>query len=94
MVCFRRKVHGVNQLRVIGGVCDCWIKAGMQFYDARNNDITNTTIGFTNPITSNSIDGNNHNYDDNNGNENKNKQKSLDIRRIQYQKYKSLKQQK
>jgi UDP-N-acetyl-D-mannosaminuronic acid dehydrogenase len=27
------KVHGVNQLRVIGGVCDCCIKAGMQFYD-------------------------------------------------------------
>ena len=73
------KVHGVNQLRVIGGVCDCCIKVGMQFYNARNNDITNTTIGITNPITSNSIDGNNHNYDDNNGNENKNKQKSLDI---------------
>ncbi|MGB6672191.1 MAG: NAD(P)-binding domain-containing protein [Candidatus Nitrosopolaris sp.] len=73
------KVHGVNQLRVIGGVCDCCIKAGMQFYDARNNDITNTSIGITNPITSNSIDGNNHNYDDNNDNENKNKQKSLDI---------------
>ena len=71
------KVHGVNQLRVIGGVCDCCIKAGMQFYDARNNDITNTTIGITNPITSNSIDGNNHNYDDNNDNENKNKQKRL-----------------
>ena len=24
--------HGVNQLRVIGGVCDCCLKAGMQFY--------------------------------------------------------------
>jgi UDP-N-acetyl-D-mannosaminuronic acid dehydrogenase len=45
----------------------------------RNNDITNATIGITNPITSNSIDGNNHNYDDNNGNENKNKQKNLGI---------------
>ena len=42
------KVHGVNQLRVIGGVCDCCIKAGMQFYDARNNDTTNTSIGITN----------------------------------------------
>src|SRR3989442_7709067 len=31
------KVHGVNQLRVIGGVCDCCIKAGMQFYDGVNN---------------------------------------------------------
>jgi UDP-N-acetyl-D-mannosaminuronic acid dehydrogenase len=25
-------VHGVNQLRVIGGVCDCCLRAGMQFY--------------------------------------------------------------
>jgi UDP-N-acetyl-D-mannosaminuronic acid dehydrogenase len=24
--------HGVNQLRVIGGVCDCCLKAGTQFY--------------------------------------------------------------
>ncbi len=31
------KVHGVNQLRVIGGVCDCCIDAGMQFYDGFNN---------------------------------------------------------
>ena len=27
------KVQGVNQLRVIGGVCDCCLKAGIQFYD-------------------------------------------------------------
>jgi UDP-N-acetyl-D-mannosaminuronic acid dehydrogenase len=80
------KEHGVNQLRVIGGVCDCCLKAGMQFYDVRNNDITNTTTtnsctnpAVTDPITSNNIDGNNHNYDDNNGNENKNKQKNLGI---------------
>ncbi len=26
------KEHGVNQLRVIGGVCNCCLKAGMQFY--------------------------------------------------------------
>jgi len=25
--------HGVNQLRVIGGVCDCCLKIGMQFYN-------------------------------------------------------------
>src|SRR3989441_10273718 len=24
--------HGVNQLRVIGGVCECCLKSGMQFY--------------------------------------------------------------
>src|SRR2546426_4997202 len=73
--------HGVNQLRVIGGVCDCCLKTGMQFYDVRNNDATNTTntTAITNPITSNSIDGNNNNYDDNSCNEDKNKQKSLGI---------------
>ena len=73
------KEHGVNQLRVIGGVCDCCLKGGMQFYDVRNNDITNTTTANTNPITSNSINGNNNNYDANNGNENKDTQKSLSI---------------
>ncbi len=26
------KEHGVNQQRIIGGVCDCCLKAGMQFY--------------------------------------------------------------
>jgi UDP-N-acetyl-D-mannosaminuronic acid dehydrogenase len=26
------KEHGVNQLRVIGGVCECCLEAGMQFY--------------------------------------------------------------
>ncbi len=26
-------IHGVNQLRVIGGVCDCCLKAGLAFYD-------------------------------------------------------------
>jgi UDP-N-acetyl-D-mannosaminuronate dehydrogenase len=30
------KEHGVNQLRVIGGVCDCCLNAGMQFYDAKH----------------------------------------------------------
>jgi UDP-N-acetyl-D-mannosaminuronic acid dehydrogenase len=30
------KVHGINQLRVLGGVCDCCLKAGMQFYDGRD----------------------------------------------------------
>jgi UDP-N-acetyl-D-mannosaminuronic acid dehydrogenase len=27
------KQHGVNQLRVIGGVCDCCLKAAMRFYN-------------------------------------------------------------
>jgi len=33
------KEHGVNQLRVIGGVCECCLKEGMQFY---SGSITNT----------------------------------------------------
>jgi UDP-N-acetyl-D-mannosaminuronic acid dehydrogenase len=31
--------HGVNQLRVIGGVCDCCLKVGMQFYGGIENEI-------------------------------------------------------
>jgi len=27
------KEHGVNQLRVLGGVCDCCLRVAMQFYD-------------------------------------------------------------
>src|ERR687892_1929 len=30
------KEHGVNQLRVIGGVCDCCLKVAMHFYDGRS----------------------------------------------------------
>jgi UDP-N-acetyl-D-mannosaminuronic acid dehydrogenase len=76
------KEHGVNQLRVIGGVCDCCLKAGMKVYDVRNNDITNTTTtttANTNPVTSNSINGDNNYYDANKGNENKDTPKSLSI---------------
>ena len=29
------KEHGVNQLRIIGGVCDCCLKRGMQFYGTK-----------------------------------------------------------
>jgi UDP-N-acetyl-D-mannosaminuronic acid dehydrogenase len=37
MVCIRRKrLTGVNQLRVIGGVYDCCLRAGMQFYKCIN----------------------------------------------------------
>jgi len=33
--------HGVNQLRVIGGVCDCCLKAAMQFYGYQVDSIGN-----------------------------------------------------
>ena len=31
------KEHGVNQLRVIGGVCNCCLQAGMRFYGVVDN---------------------------------------------------------
>ena len=33
------KEHGVNQLRVIGGVCDCCLRVGLQFYGSYNDGI-------------------------------------------------------
>jgi UDP-N-acetyl-D-mannosaminuronate dehydrogenase len=37
------KEHGVNQLRVIGGVCDCCLRLAMQFYDRADISTTSTT---------------------------------------------------
>lgn len=36
------KEHGVNQLRVVGGVCDCCLNAAIQFYSGVTGDTTNT----------------------------------------------------
>jgi UDP-N-acetyl-D-mannosaminuronic acid dehydrogenase len=38
------KEHGVNQLRVMGGVCECCIKAGMQFYGSSKDQTYSTPI--------------------------------------------------
>jgi UDP-N-acetyl-D-mannosaminuronic acid dehydrogenase len=38
------KEHGVNQLRVIGGVSNCCLRAGMQFYSGDNNNKNNTRV--------------------------------------------------
>jgi UDP-N-acetyl-D-mannosaminuronic acid dehydrogenase len=44
------KEHGVNQLRVVGGVCDCCLRVAMQFYDgagmsvSANSSTTSTTL--------------------------------------------------
>jgi UDP-N-acetyl-D-mannosaminuronic acid dehydrogenase len=35
--------HGVNQVRVIGGVCDCCLKIAMYFYDGRSENMNNST---------------------------------------------------
>ncbi len=44
------KEHGVNQLRVIGGVHDCCLQEGMQFYNRQSIQQTSTnttTIAYT-----------------------------------------------
>src|SRR6266498_6138518 len=43
-------VHGVNQIRVIGGVSDCCLKIALQFYDGGND-----VLEVTDNITSNKI---------------------------------------
>ncbi|MGB5090449.1 MAG: NAD(P)-binding domain-containing protein [Nitrososphaeraceae archaeon] len=43
-------VHGVNQIRVIGGVSDCCLKIALQFYDSGNE-----VLEQTDNITSNKI---------------------------------------
>jgi len=56
--------HGVNQLRVVGGVCDCCLRAALEFYSDRNTDtaITKTSTAITNAsISELSNDGNNNN---------------------------------
>ena len=48
--------HGVNQVRVIGGVCDCCLKVAMYFYDGKSENMnsssttssTSTTTSITN----------------------------------------------
>jgi UDP-N-acetyl-D-mannosaminuronic acid dehydrogenase len=36
------EIHGVNQLRVVGGVSDCCLRLALRFYDGRNNNLNNT----------------------------------------------------
>jgi UDP-N-acetyl-D-mannosaminuronic acid dehydrogenase len=43
--------HGVNQVRVIGGVCDCCLKIAMYFYDGRSGNMNNSS-SFTTTTTS------------------------------------------
>jgi UDP-N-acetyl-D-mannosaminuronic acid dehydrogenase len=45
--------HGVNQVRVIGGVCDCCLKIAMYFYDGRSGNMNNSS-SFTTTTTTTS----------------------------------------
>ena len=61
--------HGVNQVRVIGGVCDCCLKVAMYFYDGRSENMNNSSSSST--ITTNTNNDNNE--------KSKSKSKSLGI---------------
>src|ERR671912_1556594 len=39
--------HGVNQVRVIGGVCDCCLKIAMYFYDGRSENMNNSSYSYS-----------------------------------------------
>jgi UDP-N-acetyl-D-mannosaminuronic acid dehydrogenase len=66
------KVHGVNQLRVIGGVCDCCINAGMQFYDGGASHSLNSYSSFSSlaSLSSSSSSAPQHHRNNNNYNNN------------------------
>jgi UDP-N-acetyl-D-mannosaminuronic acid dehydrogenase len=50
------KEHGVNQLRVVGGVCDCCLKAAVQFYGQIN--VNNNIYNIYNNYNNNGINNN------------------------------------
>jgi UDP-N-acetyl-D-mannosaminuronate dehydrogenase len=75
------KEHGVNQLRVVGGVHDCCLEAAIQFYNgegAVGNSISSSNGGSSSSSSSNVAancsvdeyvkDNNNHNNNNNNNN--------------------------
>ena len=51
-------VHGVNQVRVIGGVSDCCLKVALQFYDSGNE-----ALEFNDIIANNNNNNNNNNHE-------------------------------
>ena len=63
------KEHGVNQLRVVGGVCDCCLKAAVQFYGQIN--VNDNGSNYNNSINKKINTGNgNGNGNGNNNNNN------------------------
>ena len=54
------KLHGVNQLRVIGGVGDCCLRAGMQFYSEGNSRVE--TQGSSSPTHSSPLSSSPHSH--------------------------------
>jgi UDP-N-acetyl-D-mannosaminuronate dehydrogenase len=44
--------HGVNQVRVIGGVCDCCLKVAMYFYDGKSENMNSSSSSSSSSSTS------------------------------------------
>jgi UDP-N-acetyl-D-mannosaminuronic acid dehydrogenase len=49
------KDHGVNQVRVVGGVCDCCLKAAIQFYSGTAGMNVSSTNNFTSSTSNTDI---------------------------------------
>src|SRR5919199_1925695 len=71
------KEHGVNQLRVVGGVYDCCLEAAMQFYNGNsiscvvsNNSNSNSNDSRSSICAGNDSNSNNHDDDEENNNTN------------------------
>src|ERR671924_601728 len=61
------KEHGVNQLRVVGGVYDCCLRAATQFY---NGNSSSSIVGSSSSTDNNNIIANGNNNNNNNGENN------------------------
>jgi UDP-N-acetyl-D-mannosaminuronate dehydrogenase len=51
------KEHGVNQLRVVGGVCDCCLQTAMQFYNGSCSSFVSTSTATDVQSSSSSSEG-------------------------------------
>jgi UDP-N-acetyl-D-mannosaminuronic acid dehydrogenase len=63
------KEHGVNQLRVVGGVHDCCLEAAMQFYNGRGGNSSSTSNAANYSNNNNHL---HHDGEENNSNNNNN----------------------
>ncbi|MFL6378359.1 MAG: potassium transporter TrkA [Nitrososphaeraceae archaeon] len=60
------KEHGVNQLRVVGGVYDCCLEAAMQFYNGNSSSYVGSSSSSSDDSRSSICAGNNSNSNSNN----------------------------
>ena len=62
------EVHGVNQLRIVGGVSNCCLQHGLNFYDGREVDTQTTETAKAELLETPLIDNNNTNANTNSNN--------------------------